>query len=597
MMTIDVSAMTIQHLARIGVQVLEPATRPQTFLAAAMADFATYCLHDEPQLCRAIIDKHMALAEESSNNNNDPQEVASSSIGELQGGSDEFDIYRLSFPTAQALHHHHDKSSSSIGGYDDDDDANAAMELLHAFVTSPVGRPYRNVLTFESMRRYMLDMCERRLKNARRRHSSSSSSCNDNDNDCTTSTSNRRGAVTRLVNVMLILALGPTPGQPRHVDHMHPNVSIFLSMSQHCPSTIIYDTTTTTTTTTSTTSNTGATTTKNTSIANTQQLIRYWQDECDPSVPTLLQTILNRHGSTKLKQDMLPLLGEPFGSSSSSSSCSNICSVFSSWDTIDSMLQHFGKLYQSISARALSLPATKPGTTLIVGGGGSDSVVDGDYGNYVHAGPPTSGPRMLCFAVGILKEDDEHDDDDEDDILDDKGEEASDNNSKKENDGEVQYNPVLFHADLCCILFTIMDHYQHDDDDFDDVDKNEDDETYQSKWFLLHDVLVPLMKGMSHDHIAYERLLGDDRRDLRDWLQRLTVAAVSHDSPVQVRGLVQEAIASNMRIFCCSSPDSLFAKNNKNNKSSWKKKMARQKNKETRRLGKKQTGGNITHQD
>jgi hypothetical protein len=548
---------TKQQLSYMGVEVLEPETRQQVHLARAMHDFSTFCLHDEQQLCRAIIDKHMAFAESS--------EEEASSIGELQGGSDEFDIYRLSLPPP---HHHTSNGKSSNSNTDVH---NAAMELLQTFIASPAGKEYRNVLTFEAMRLYILEMCKRRLKRRR-------TFCIDHGNDDLS----RHCVVTRLVNVMLILAFGSTHGQPRHIDHIHPNLSIFLFMSESCPSTIIYDTTTSTVTANTTASTIDPTITSSSSsnsssfiVTNTQQLLQYWQEHfCNgtTTLPTRLQTILNRHGSTKLQQGMPNLEKHHFGGSCSS------------WDSIDTMVQHFGKLYQSVSARPLALASTRPGTTMVLGGGDHCSGDEGE--NHVHAGPPAHGPRMLCFAVGIIK--DEHDDDILEDEEEEEEEEATTIN-KKENDGEIQYNPVLFHADLCCILFTIMDHF-HDDDKFrDDNDNDNDDEKYQAKWFLIHDVLVPLVKGLCHDHIMYERLLGDERQAMRDWLQRLTAVVVEPDhSVVQVQGLVQEAIACGC-IFHSPNDNN---NNNKSSKSSSKKKMARRRNKPARLSGKKQTNKN-----
>jgi hypothetical protein len=68
-------------------------------------------------------------------------------------------------------------------------------------------------------------------------------------------------------------------------------------------------------------------------------------------------------------------------------------------------------------------------------------------GNEVHAGPPTSGPRMFAFAVAIP---------DLNFSLN-NTERGDDHIAKFEsdyNDGKVQHSPVLLHID---ILFSLLD--------------------------------------------------------------------------------------------------------------------------------------------
>ena len=84
--------------------------------------------------------------------------------------------------------------------------------------------------------------------------------------------------------------------------------------------------------------------------------------------------------------------------------------------TLDEGLRRFGKLYQRV-ARALATDVDA-GALLVAGG------------NEVHAGPRTARPRMFAFAVGIPE-----------------------GHGGDANDGEVQYNPVLLHVDVCCVLF------------------------------------------------------------------------------------------------------------------------------------------------
>ena len=114
-------------------------------------------------------------------------------------------------------------------------------------------------------------------------------------------------------------------------------------------------------------------------------------------------------------------------------------------------------------ARRLVLTCA-PGTLLSAGG------------NDVHAGPPTSSPRMFAFAVGVPAD-------------------AGDA-PFTDGDGEVQYNAVLFHLDLCCVLFGRCD--------------------AESKLFLLNRS-GPLVSEHP-DAESHSRQLGDARADLAGWL-------------------------------------------------------------------------------
>ena len=160
-------------LETLGVDILEPETKKEQILAEALEAFSEFVLVEEKETCLAILDKHDGA-----------------SVGELQGGSDQHDIYRVSIT-------------------EDDDDAMA--ELTRLFRNS--SPRYANVLTMDKLRRYMLGMCDKR---------------------------SRQFEYRTLGNLMIILSFGPTFGQVRHIDHMYPNLQICLYMSNHCPTTIVY---------------------------------------------------------------------------------------------------------------------------------------------------------------------------------------------------------------------------------------------------------------------------------------------------------------------------------------------------------------------
>ena len=202
-------------------------------------------------------------------------------------------------------------------------------------------------------------------------------------------------------------------------------------------------------------------------VTNVEELLDHWG-----SVPPLLQTTLLQHGDTSLRQ-----------------------TYFSFWKTPNQHLERFGKLFLPVETK-YALQNVAPGTTLLAGD------------NQVHAGPPTNGPRMFAFAIAIPEDDD----------------------GQGENDGEVQYNPTLLLADLCCIVFDWMQH----------SDGAEMREIDHSKRFLLNK-LLGYVKEFPQEN--YSRLLSDDREALRDWLGRL-VEASKGDHETTIRNLIQEGICS-----------------------------------------------------
>lgn len=284
---------------------------------------------------------------------------------------------------------------------------------------------------------------------------------------------------SKLGNFMFILSFGAINGQVRHIDNMAGNLQICLYMSSGCPSTILYAM-------------------DGLPITNYQELIERWEtDEYfigtvsgQLQVPGLVKRILRERGDAALKKWYLK--------------------YFSFWGTINEHLCVFGKLYQPVS-RQFSL-TVDPGTTLLAGG------------NEVHAGPPASQARMFAFAVGVPEEDNELN--------------KQEHYTKFENNnGEVQYSPVLLHVDLCSILFSMID-FEYG---------GQEDEHNEAKIFLLS-ILPRLARDYPKE--TYARQLDDDRMEVRDWLGRLVNSLES--DPEKLNRLVEQAAESDTMFY---SPD------------------------------------------
>ena len=409
-----------ERMMELGVDVVGPESPKEQLFADALEAFSTFVLHDAKDECISIIMNHLG-----------------DSVGELQGGSEEYEIYRILIlddseaddPTKPAL---------------------ATKELLQLFYDSTEGKRFQTTLTVEKLLQYMLSMCGKQQS--------------------TMSGGDTPPAYSRLGNIMFILTFGATHGQVRHIDHMDPNVQICLYMSRNCPSTIVYSM-------------------EGPVITNVQELTDYWDANQPASVPPLVRDALLDHGDTPLKS-MFPT------------------KYFSIWESINTHLQYFGKLYQPVS-ESLQVIA-EPGETLLAGG------------NQVHAGPPTTTPRMFAFAIGVP-------DKTKSTPSNKNGVEAGD----EDNNGELQYNPALLQADLCCILFGLFD--------FEYGDRAE--EHAQAKEFLL-DILIASIKEYTNE--TYERLLGDDRSELREWLGTVVKALDDED---RVEELYQQALQSDTLFY------------------------------------------------
>lgn len=275
-----------------------------------------------------------------------------------------------------------------------------------------------------------------------------------------------------LGNLMFILQFGgPTQGQVRHIDNMVPNVQICLYMSACCPSTIVY----------AMDDGDGA------PVTNGRLLLEFWE-RSNHTVPELVKDVLQKKNGVNLKSKWYT-------------------KFFAFWSTIDSHLNCFGKLYQPVSFQ-LGLQ-TYPGTTLMAGG------------NEVHAGPPTTGPRMFAFAIGIPEEDVGGDDRYGDE----------ENFDDEDNNGEVQYSPVMLHIDFCCLMFSILDY---------EYSTSENEESVrEAKHFLLCILLVLIRDYPTR---VYLRQVDDDRSEVRNWLENVLD---SLDDENIISTLLEEAVNSD----------------------------------------------------
>ena len=165
------------ELTEMGIDVFEPQSTSEKHLAQLFEDFSQFVLHSEREKCLEIMEDDL---------NN-----GGMSVGELQGGSQLYSIYRVSFPS---------DDDSYDGHYADSN--NAAIKLLK-YYNQQHGLSSKTSLTIDKIKQYMLGMCDRRTR----------------ERNC------RR--YTSLGNLMFILQLGgPTNGQVRHIDNMVPNLQI-----------------------------------------------------------------------------------------------------------------------------------------------------------------------------------------------------------------------------------------------------------------------------------------------------------------------------------------------------------------------------------
>ncbi|KAL3768405.1 hypothetical protein ACHAW5_000772 [Stephanodiscus triporus] len=446
-----------RELAEMGVDVYEPRTRHDEDLAASFGEFSNFVLREEADACRGILEA-------------DLRRGSGSSVGELQGGSDDHPIYRVSFPSSSS------SSSSSEGGDGRGRDGgggttttrggrgkrrtideNAAIRLLDLYNRHRGGRSH---LTTADIEGYMLRMCGRR---ARERGD--------------------RRIYDRLGNLMLVMQFGgPTVGQVRHIDNMVPNLQICTYMSRRCPSTTVYmmdD------------GDDGSPVTDGASLVEFWQRRRRRRRREGGDVPDLVRSILLNDGGRELGAKWYTR-------------------YFARWNTIDSQLLCFGKLYQPV-ARALGL-TVEPGATLLAGG------------NEVHGGPPTTESRMFAFAIGIPEDGGAE------------GEDAS-KDGCDENDGEVQYSPVLLHIDFCCLLFSMLD-FEHKN--------NVGSARREAKSFLVDELLCLISDYPMRQYLIQ---INEERVGVRTWLENVLGRL---EDGLSTNALAEEAVDSDEILF---SPD------------------------------------------
>ena len=506
-----------QRLHEMDIDILEPESRSEQLLAQLFQDFSHFVLHQEPRKCLLILQRAVEAGGDGGGDD---------SVGELQGGNDDYSIYRVSFPTDE---YSDDFSSTSTRTSSRSTYANknAAMLLLKEFNEYNCQMKRNNsssssssqMLTTHKIQQYMLGMCQRR-------------------SEIRFFDDGRRRNYTKLGNLMLILQFGgPTSGQVRHIDNMVPNIQICLYMSSNCPSTIVYEMD-------DGNGEDGEMCDEVISVTNCKSLLECWEagiwsntrtpEEGDSTssintkepthigigptvvVPILVREILETKCRMRLKSKWFT-------------------KYFAFWKTLDSHLRCFGKLYQPVSYQ-LGLDETDPGTTLLAGG------------NEVHAGPPTTGSRMFAFAIGIPEEELGRDGEEGGGIyeeLQDEEEEFGDEG----NDGEVQYSPVLLHIDFCCLIFSILDY------EYSKVDN--DDAVREAKRFLL-DILLLLIRD--YPMKAYLLQIDNERGGIQTWLESVLN---SLDDEKIISNLVQEALDSD---FIFYSPDVIRRKSKKKKK-------------------------------
>lgn len=366
-----------------------------------------------------------------------------------------------------------------------DDTNGAAHLLLSRFHASHYGKRYTTILTVSKLQNYMLSMCN-----------SSTRAC--------------RRTTRRLGNLMFILSFGPVSGQVRHIDAMAPNLQVCLYMSMDCPATRIYSV-------------------SGHVIETSEQLLAHWERSSDNMVvPPLVKQLLRDHARRPLRETVYT-------------------KYFAFWDTIDTTLHNFGKLYQPVQDE-LSLTTTRPGTTLIAGG------------IEVHAGPPTVRPRMFAFAIGIP------------DALNGSSDERPSSGADNDDmDGEIQYSPVLLHLDLSCLLFAIIEFEASAsvDSNNETPEPSINETVYEAKLFLVQ-LLITLMRTCPNE--PYHCLVSDERAETRDWLIQMADAVASRNQISTVERLTNKVIDSDTILF---TPD--VSKKVKKRRAKQKKKCARTK--------------------
>jgi hypothetical protein len=215
-------------------------------------------------------------------------------------------------------------------------------------------------------------------------------------------------------------------------------------------------------------------------IDNVQDLIEYWRQQ--DQMPALI-------ADTLFQLQDVPL---------------NYGGTFQEWSSLNTHLGKFGKLFSKIE-KVYRVTNCPPGTTLLA------------HDNPIHAGPPFSSYRMFVYAIGIPENETVND---------------------RKNDGEIQYNQLLLHVDLCSILFTTWN-----DPCRDSMPRH----IQAAKRYLL-DMLPDMIREFPYE--TFQRLLPEERAPLREWLYDLWEAVVVVNDEATIDGLLERAVRSETIVIC-----------------------------------------------
>lgn len=438
------------------VEWLVPETNRQRWQAQVWADFAQYCTSKENEWVRTLVETS-----------------ETDDVGLLQGGAAAGpDIYRVAIHVPPVVKNGTSSSRSN----------HVSQQMLRRFCQDPsTPAEYAKVATFEGLQAYILTMCRQKSKQASVQ--SMSSSC--------------------LENFMLIVSFaGGCPGQVWHIDRMDDNHAVFLYLTDPCPTTRY---------SVPNEHDDDGGDDHDPGVDSVETLLECWEHyytSTDPTitprqVPDALRQVMSNHADTPLT---VPRRRR--GKQIESALQRQRPMMQSSWTTLNDQLRVFGRLYQQPVRSTLYLPTVEPGTIGIASG------------NAIHAGPPTTAPRMVVFGIGVPSEDTSTttrtsaDNNDKDRNRDDDNNYDDDN----QNDGEVQYSAILLHVDLCIIVFAMLEENETD----------VGEESVQSaKAFLLHvlDRLDRENRAEKCDadlQYYYRQVLGgnDEQTKLCDWLIR-----------------------------------------------------------------------------
>ena len=135
---------------------------------------------------------------------------------------------------------------------------------------------------------------------------------------------------------------------------------------------------------------------------------------------------------------------------------------------------------------------------------------------------------MFAFAIGIPDHNrgEEIAGDEDDSLL------LENDGRDEENDGEVQYSPVLLHIDFCCLLFSMLDF------EF-GSNANVDLARREAKYFLVN-ILIDLIRD--YPMRQYLIQIDEERTGVLTWLES---ALKKLEDGSSMSSLVEEAVESD----------------------------------------------------